>query len=77
MSMPDTQPSASDAALPLSALLHGAAEDAQALFAGAHILFNLAWLLVEHSFRVLTRQFGYVKVRYRKLEKNTARLETL
>ena len=31
----------------------------------------------EHPFRVLKRQFGYVKVRYRGLEKNTAQLHTL
>ncbi len=29
---------------------------------------------VEHVFRVLKRQFGYVKVRYRGLEKNTGQL---
>lgn len=32
---------------------------------------------VEHPFRVLKRQFGYTKVRYRGLEKNTAQLHTL
>ena len=32
---------------------------------------------VEHPFRVLKRQFGYVKVRYRGLKKNTAQLFTL
>ena len=32
---------------------------------------------VEHPFRVIKRQFGYVKVRYRGLKKNTARLVTL
>ena len=32
---------------------------------------------VEHPFRVLKRQFGYVKVRYRGLKKNTAQLITL
>jgi transposase, IS5 family len=32
---------------------------------------------VEHSFRVIKRQFGYVKVRYRGLTKNTAQLVTL
>jgi IS5 family transposase len=31
----------------------------------------------EHPFRILERQFGYTKVRYRGLEKNTARLVTL
>lgn len=32
---------------------------------------------VEHPFRVLKRQFGYTKVRYRGLTKNTAHLHTL
>ncbi|MDD2881504.1 MAG: IS5 family transposase [Rhodoferax sp.] len=32
---------------------------------------------VEHPFRVIKRQFGFVKVRYRGLKKNTARLFTL
>lgn len=32
---------------------------------------------VEHPFRVIKRQFGYVKVRYRGLFKNTAQLTTL
>jgi len=32
---------------------------------------------VEHPFRVIKRQFGYVKVRYRGLMKNTAQLHTL
>ena len=32
---------------------------------------------VEHPFRVIKRQFGYVKVRYRGLMKNTAQLMTL
>jgi IS5 family transposase len=32
---------------------------------------------VEHPFRVLKRQFGYTKVRYRGLRKNTAQLKTL
>jgi IS5 family transposase len=31
----------------------------------------------EHPFRVVKRQFGYVKVRYRGLAKNTAQLHTL
>ncbi|MBO9842915.1 transposase, partial [Xanthomonas phaseoli] len=29
---------------------------------------------VEHPFRVIKRQFGYVKVRYRGLAKNTAQM---
>jgi IS5 family transposase len=32
---------------------------------------------VEHPFRVIKRQFGYMKVRYRGLEKNTAQVLTL
>ena len=32
---------------------------------------------VEHPFRVLKRQFGFTKVRYRGLKKNTAQLTTL
>ena len=32
---------------------------------------------VEHPFRVIKRQFGHVKVRYRGLMKNTAQLVTL
>jgi IS5 family transposase len=31
----------------------------------------------EHPFRVIKRQFGYTKVRYRGLRKNTAQLMTL
>ena len=32
---------------------------------------------VEHPFRVIKRQFGYVKTRYRGLAKNRAQLFTL
>lgn len=32
---------------------------------------------VKHPFRVIKRQFGHVKVRYRDLTKNTAQLLTL
>ena len=32
---------------------------------------------VEHPFRVIKRQFGYMKVRYRGLKKNTLQLKTL
>jgi len=32
---------------------------------------------VEHPFRVIKRQFGYIKVRYRGLAKNTAQITTL
>lgn len=31
----------------------------------------------EHPFRVLKRQFGYLKVRYRGLKKNTPQIKTL
>ena len=31
----------------------------------------------EHPFRVLKQKFGYVKVRYRELKKNTAQIVTL
>jgi IS5 family transposase len=32
---------------------------------------------VEHPFRVIKRQFGHMKVRYRGLKKNTQQLHTL
>jgi transposase, IS5 family len=32
---------------------------------------------VEHPFRVIKRQFGFTKVRYRGLAKHTAHLKTL
>jgi IS5 family transposase len=32
---------------------------------------------VEHPFRVIKRQFGHVKVRYRGVTKNTAQLHTM
>ena len=32
---------------------------------------------VEHPFRVVKRQFGFVKIRYRGLKKNTLQLKTL
>ncbi len=32
---------------------------------------------IEHPFRVIMQQFGYAKVRYRDLQKNTARLMIL
>ena len=32
---------------------------------------------VEHAFRILKRQFGYAKVRYRGLKKNTLQIKTL
>ena len=33
--------------------------------------------MVEHPFRVIKRQFGFTKVRYRVLKKNTLQLKTL
>jgi len=33
--------------------------------------------MVEHPFRVVTCQFGFVKARYRGLTKNTGRIATL
>ena len=33
--------------------------------------------VVEHPFRVVKRQFGYTKVRYRGLAKNTGQIVTL
>ena len=35
------------------------------------------WSKVEHPFRVIKRQFGHVKVRYRGLKRNAAKLTTL
>ena len=35
------------------------------------------WAKVEHPFRVIKRQFGFTKVRYRGLKKNTAQITTL
>ncbi len=44
--------------------------------AGA-LLAHATGTQVEHSFRVIKRQFGFVKVRYRGLKKNTQQLFTL
>lgn len=41
-----------------------------------HVIAGLR-AIGEHPFRILKRQFGYAKVRYRGLEKNTAQLVTL
>lgn len=35
------------------------------------------WVAIRDPFRVIKRQFGHVKVRYRGLMKNTAQLHTL
>ncbi|MEQ7330171.1 transposase, partial [Xanthomonas campestris pv. campestris] len=48
-----------------------------------HGLYSFSWYgsvgagQVEHPFRVIKRQFGYTKVRYRGLAKNTAQVLTL
>ena len=51
---------------------------------GSHVILNEIEKIkasirakVEHPFRVIKRQFGFVKVRYRGLAKNTAQLTTL
>jgi IS5 family transposase len=43
----------------------------------AEILNAAIWAKVKHPFRVIKRQFAFVKVRYRGLAKNTAQLATL
>jgi IS5 family transposase len=40
-------------------------------------LFTAIRAKVKHPFRIIKRQFGFVKVRYRGLKKNTAQLVTL
>lgn len=35
------------------------------------------WAAVEHPFRMIKRQFGYVKVRYKGLAKNAAQVKAL
>ncbi|MCE8420053.1 IS5 family transposase [Rhodovulum sulfidophilum] len=40
-------------------------------------IIAMVWARVEHPFRVLKRQFGHVKTRYRGLAKNRAQLFTL
>ena len=42
-----------------------------------HTVRATAGVKVEHPFRVIKRQFGHVKVRYRGLKKNTQQLMTL
>ena len=49
--------------------------------AGRHVIWQIASLRstykVEHPFRVIKREFGYTKVRFRGLVKNTAQRMTL
>ena len=40
-------------------------------------IIAIVWAKVEHPFRVIKRQFGHVKTRYRGLAKNRAQLFTL
>ena len=51
--------------------------EADALLEKAEKLKASVRAKVEHPFRVIKRQFGFVKVRYRSLKKNTAQLFTL
>ena len=51
--------------------------EADALLDKAEKLKSKVRAKVEHPFRVIKRQFGFVKVRYRGLKKNTAQLFTL
>ena len=52
-------------------------DEADALLDQAEKLKASVRAKVEHPFRVIKRQFGYVKVRYRGLKKDTAQLLTL
>jgi IS5 family transposase len=52
-------------------------DEADALLDKAEKLKAAIRAKVEHPFRVIKRQFGFVKVRYRGLSKNTAHLKTL
>jgi IS5 family transposase len=52
-------------------------DEADALIDKAEKLKAAIRAKVEHPFRVIKRQFGFVKVRYRGLAKNTAHLKTL
>ncbi|MEW9920321.1 transposase [Marimonas sp. MJW-29] len=55
---------------PKGGALHPIGEDIKRIIARV-------WARVEHPFRVLKRQFGYLKTRYRGLAKNRAQLFTL
>ena len=52
-------------------------DEADALLDQAEKLKASVRAKVEHPFRVVKRQFGFIKVRYRGLKKNTAQLMTL
>jgi IS5 family transposase len=52
-------------------------DEADALIDKAEKLKAAIRAKVEHPFRVIKRQFGFVKVRFRGLAKNTAQLKTL
>jgi IS5 family transposase len=43
----------------------------------ANRVIAMVWAKVEHPFRVIKRQFGHVKARYRGLAKNRAQLFTV
>lgn len=51
-------------------------DEIERCFAG-HFVSERGRPALEHPFRVLKRQFGYARVRYRGLKKNTAQLFTL
>jgi IS5 family transposase len=51
--------------------------EADAMIDQAEKLKAGLWAKVGHPFRLLKRQFGFVKVRYRGLKKNMAQLFTL
>ena len=57
-------------ALDLSSPLAKMIDKSQQILAGIRVK-------VEHPFRVIKRQFGFVKVRYRGLKKNAAQVQTL
>ena len=57
-------------ALDLSSPLAAMIDKSQQILAGIRAK-------VEHPFRVIKRQFGFTKVRYRGLKKNTLQLKTL
>ena len=44
---------------------------------GFNRMLSAVRAVVEHPFRVLKRQFGFIKIRYRGLKKNTAQIVTL
>ena len=55
----------------------GVLKRADALLEKAEKLKASVRAKAEHPFRVIKRQFGFMKVRYRDLKKNTAQLFTL